>query len=410
MPAVADFENIMTKDYISVLNRISKKSDSFYLFDINRLMDWMDALENRLEEELKGRASLIYAIKANPFLTEFINKRDNRFEVCSPGEFEICMKDSVDTKRIVFSGVYKSKENIERIFENGFDGVVTLESENHYRLLKEVMDEKKINRVSVLPRLSSGNKFGMDEDTIIGILKDIKEDDRIGVYGIQYFSGTQKKKIKVIHDELESIDSFCERVKSETGIIIDTVEYGPGFFYDYYSLADHLAVFDEVIDELKPYSDKYFFALESGRFIAAGCGDYVTKIVDVKTTFDKKYCMVDGGIHHVNYYGRMLGMNNPVIDHLKKNADGYSEGARTETDSYEVVGALCTVNDVLIKSFEMKAPGIDDLIVFHDAGAYSCTESSVLFLSRALPDIYALCGSEVIELRGVTQSYELNCR
>lgn len=401
----------MTKDYISTINRISKDSDSFYLFDINRLNLWIDELENRLNTELNGRASLIYAIKANPFLTGFINERNNSFEVCSPGEFEICMKESVDTGKIVFSGVYKSKANLERIFECGFNGVVTLESMSHYRLLKEVMDEKSLSNVSILPRLSSGNKFGMDEDAIISILKDAKDDERINIHGIQFFSGTQKKKIKVIHDELASIDAFCERIKTEVGITIETIEYGPGFFYDYYSLADHLLVFDEVIDELKPYAEKYYFALESGRFIAAGCGDYVTKVVDVKTTEQKNYCMVDGGIHHVNYYGRMLGMNNPMIDHLKLVDNEYVEESKIDLDTYEVVGTLCTVNDILIKGFDMENPKEGDLIVFHDAGAYSCTESSVLFLSRALPKIYALApGGEIIKLRESVDSYTLNCR
>ena len=405
----------MTKDYISILNRISKDADSFYLFDINKLESWMDALQSRLKEELGDRASLIYAIKANPFLTEFINKRDNHFEVCSPGEFEICVRNAVDTKKIVFSGVYKSKENIERIFEEGFEGVITLESESHYELLKEVMEEKNVSRVAILPRLSSGNKFGMDEDTILTIIRDAIKDDRICISGIQYFSGTQKKKIKVINEELATIDSFCDRIKSETGLCIETIEYGPGFFYDYYNLADHMAVFDEIIDELKPYVDKYSFALESGRFIAAGCGDYVTKVVDVKKTFEKKYCMVDGGIHHVNYYGRMLGMNNPKIDHLKKSGSEYTESTKAGTsnseETYEVVGTLCTVNDVLIKSFAMDDPKTNDIIVFHDAGAYSCTESSVLFLSRTLPKIYALCkDGEISELRGAVDSYTLNCR
>ncbi|MDO4187888.1 MAG: hypothetical protein Q4D29_02760 [Lachnospiraceae bacterium] len=399
----------MTKDYISVLNKISKEADSFYLFDIKRLVSWMDTLEERLNGGLEGRASLIYAIKANPFLTEFINKRDNRFEVCSPGEFEICMNQAVDTKKIVFSGVYKSKENIGRIFEEGFEGVITLESESHYELLKEVMDEKKIGSVSILPRLSSGNKFGMDEDAILNILKDAKKDGRICINGIQYFSGTQKKKIKVIHEELACIDAFCERIKTELGICIGSIEYGPGFFYDYYNLADHLAVFDEIIEELKPYVSKYSFALESGRFIAAGCGDYVTKVVDVKETFGKKYCMVDGGIHHVNYYGRMLGMNDPKIDYLKKTESEYTEPSKNSEDNYEVVGTLCTVNDILIKNFAMDNPVKDDVIVFHDAGAYSCTESSVLFLSRNLPKIYALLDDgEIVELRGTVESYKLN--
>lgn len=400
----------MNNTKIEVLKKINREYEgAYYLFDISKLYSWVDVLDKRLTDEFQDKASLVYAIKANPFLTKYMNEKVNSFEVCSPGEFEICLKYGIPTEKIVFSGVYKSKESIERIFETGFDGVVTLESENHYRLLKEVITEGGFAHVSVLPRLSSGNKFGMDEDTILEIIKDAETDDRISVKGIQYFSGTQKKKIKVIHEELEAIDNFCERISEECGLRIDFIEYGPGFFYDYYNVTDHLQAFDDVLSEIKPYVGKYSFALESGRFISAGCGDYVTKVVDIKKTFDKNYLLVDGGIHHVNYYGRMLGMNVPKVSHLKLVGDSLVQTAEGAGEAYEVGGALCTVSDVLLKNYAIDDPKLGDLLVFHDAGAYSCMESSVLFLSRTMPMIYALEPDGGLKLvREAIESYTFN--
>jgi len=400
----------MTKEKIEIFSKINKEFDeAFYLFDIKRLFSWTDALNERLLNELSDRASLVYAIKANPFLTKYMNKKVGSFEVCSPGEFEICMKYGIPTEKIVFSGVYKSKESIERIFNEGFKGIVTLESENHYRLLKQVMSDKNISSVKILPRLSSGNKFGMDEDTILSIIKDALCDKRIEIEGIQYFSGTQKKKIKVIHEELESIDNFCDRISDECGMKISFIEYGPGFFYDYYNITDHIQAFDDVISELQPYINKYRFALESGRFLSAGCGDYVTKIVDIKRTYDKNYLLVDGGIHHVNYYGRMLGMNVPKVSHLKNSEDVLVQSIQGVGESFEVGGALCTVSDVLLKNYSIDNPKEGDLLVFHDAGAYSCMESSVLFLSRTMPMIFALEDSgELTMIREAIESYTFN--
>lgn len=402
----------MTEKLIAIVNKIhEEKAGAFYLFNIEKLYAWFDELDKKLKEELDGRACLVYAIKANPFLTKYMDSKVDSFEVCSPGEFEICLKNNIKTEKIVFSGVYKSKENIKRIFECGFKGVVTLESANHYKLLKEVIDSCKDidGKVKILPRLSSGNKFGMDEDTIIEIIKDALSDERLLIEGIQYFSGTQKKKIRVIQEELEKIDIFCDRIKEETGYSVEMIEYGPGFFYDYFSLADHMAVFEEVIESIKPYVGKYRFALESGRFLAASCGEYVTEVVDIKHTFDKNYLLVDGGIHHVNYYGRMLGMNVPKVDHIKVMDDKYILAPAKKGDSYEVCGALCTVSDVLLKNHLLDDPQCGDLLVFHDAGAYSCTESSVLFLSRTLPMIYALLPDGNVELlRDAIESFELN--
>lgn len=400
----------MKEKTIQTINELNREyRGPFYLFDIKRLFLWYEALEKKLKDELSEDASLVYAIKANAFLTKYMNEKVNSFEVCSPGEFEICMKYSIPTNKIVFSGVYKSKENIERIFEENFNGVITLESENHYKLLKQVINEKQIESVRILPRLSSGNKFGMDEESVISIIKDALSDKRIQIEGIQYFSGTQKKKIKVINEELKVIDSFCDRIHSETGLQIEFVEYGPGFFYDYYSLTDHMQVFDEVIGELKPYAKKYRFALEAGRFLAAGCGEYITKIVDIKKTFEKNYILVDGGIHHVNYYGRMLGMNVPSVDHVIITDDGARVGTMNSGEAYEITGALCTVSDVLLKNFSLNSPKEGDLLVFHDTGAYSPTESSVLFLSRTMPQVFALeVDGSCVMLRDAIESYELN--
>ena len=399
------------KNILPAINKINNdKKGAFYLFDIGQLYKWCDVLNEELDNKLSGRARLVYAIKANPFLTVYMNNKVDKFEVCSPGEFEICMKQNIPTSKIVFSGVYKSKENIERIFENGFEGVVTLESVAHFELLREVISEKNITKVRVLPRLSSGNKFGMDEETIINIIRDVALDGRFEIDGIQFFSGTQKKKIKIIADELAYVDSFCEKVKTETGITITNIEYGPGFYYDYYSNENHIEYFTEVIEEIKKYTGRYSFELESGRFMSAGCGNYITSIVDVKKTFDKNYILVDGGIHHVNYYGRMLGMNVPKVSHIKKTEQGYELSNNEKGETYEVTGALCTVNDVLLKGYSLDNPKVDDLLVFHDTGAYSCTESSVLFLSRDIPRVFTLMPTgEVVLLRDRIDSYRINC-
>ena len=392
----------------AVKNINSERNGAFYLFDIGELFSWYDKIDSYLKNELNGNGELVYAIKANPFLTKYMDKKVNSFEVCSPGEFEICMKQKIASEKIVFSGVYKSKENIIRVFEEDFKGIFTLESPNHYKLLKEVISERNIDKVTVLPRLSSGNQFGMDEETLMEVLKDALSNEHIQVAGIQYFSGTQKKKIKVIEEELEKIDLFCEKISRETGFKVEFVEYGPGFYFDYYGNGDQMQVFEEVVGAIKRYSGKYRFALESGRFLAASCGKYVTKIVDIKETYDKKYCLVDGGIHHVNYYGRMLGMNVPSVCHMKTST-GECINASATGDKYDVAGALCTVSDVLLKNYTLNNPKEGDLLVFEDAGAYSVTEASALFLSRDLPRVYALDESgEVSLLRDTILSYDFN--
>jgi len=103
-------------------------------------------------------------------------------------------------------------------------------------------------------------------------------------------------------------------------------------------------------------------------------------VVDQKTNKGESYCIVDGGIHQLNYYGQMLAMKKPPILHFD-HRDG-------EKKEWTVCGSLCTVNDVLVKKYPFQNLQIGDRLVFQKTGAYSATEGMSLFLSRDLPQIF----------------------
>ena len=56
---------------------------------------------------------LCYAVKANTFITKELIDTIHRFEVCSPGEAEICRAVGVPSENMVISGVYKTPEVME---------------------------------------------------------------------------------------------------------------------------------------------------------------------------------------------------------------------------------------------------------------------------------------------------------
>lgn len=409
----------------------SEYGTPFYLFDIDRLFSWSDEVHSVFPDGV----TLCYAIKANPFLLKYFNRTLPFFEVCSPGEYSICEKYNIPSEKIIFSGVVKYKENIEAVLKNEFLGTITLESKKHFSLLKEVVLEKGITHIKVLPRLSSGNKFGMSKEDIFEIVSECSESEIFEVTGIQYFSGTQKKRISVIEKELAELDLFIQEIYEKTGVSLGFIEYGPGMLFDYYdgNKGERINVAKEVAELIKPYTSKYKFTLEIGRYFAAVCGSYVTKVVDIKSTFDKNYCLVDGGIHHVNYYGRMLGMNVPDVVHFKAEGDSYRAGKQIKAadkagvaegdapdgeqsscnadngyELWEVCGALCTVNDVLLRNHPANDLNEGDLLVFNDTGAYSSTESSVLFLSRTMPRIFSVENNEITMLRDFVETFDFN--
>ena len=120
-------------------------------------------------------------------------------------------------------------------------------------------------------------------------------------------------------------------------------------------------------------------SIEMGRFIASECGYYITGVVDAKTTENVNYCIVDGGIHQLNYYGQLMGMKKPKITYLPQRTENIGK--------WTMCGSLCTINDVIVRDLEIGAPQTGDYMVFHNCGAYSVTEGMALFLSRELPQI-----------------------
>ena len=67
--------------------------------------------------------------------------------------------------------------------------------------------------------------------------------------------------------------------------------------------------------------------LEIGRGLTACCGTYLTTVVDAKTNQKVNYAIVDGGIHHLTYYGGAMAMKQPPVRFLEET-DGNVEAVR----------------------------------------------------------------------------------
>lgn len=367
-----------------------------YVFDIGKLQ----ARVRKIRKALGGRAELCYAIKANPFLVEDLIGEADAFEVCSPGEYDICESLSVPSAKIVLSGVYKAEKDVRRTVSRcGDRAVYTAESPAQLELLCRLAEEFRL-RLNVLLRLSSGNQFGMDGQTLTEILQK-SNSLPLSVVGIQYYSGTQKRA-EAMSREVRTLCDFALRAK-ELAPTIDRIEYGPGLRVDYFlgeeteeaSLSALAEILREVPEPLK-------VVLEMGRFVAADCGTYYTSIVDLKRTDGNAFCIVDGGIHHLKYYGQTMAMKIPHTRQFPCRKEAGKE------ERWTVCGALCTTADVLVKDLPLTDAAIGDVIAFEKTGAYSVTEGIGLFLSRDLPRIYKQEEGKRTLLRDFIKTSEIN--
>ena len=366
-----------------------------YVFDINKLMKRIEYLKSKLPSNTK----ICYAIKANTFIIKDIEKNVDRFEVCSPGEYEICKEKGIDNSKIFISGVNKTKESINRVLETSKVRLFSVESINQYELLKQTNEN-----LNIILRLTHGNQFGINEEDIISIIKDNKNESNIQIVGLQFFTGTQKTSIKKLKKELEYIDSFIEMIKKDLNFEFKELEFGTGFPVYYFEdnqfdEDDFMEQFSNIINNMK-YNGQII--LEIGRSIVADCGYYLTKVIDKKTNYNQNFAIVDGGINHIAYYGQFMAMKIPKIDIWPKRDNDNQE-------KWNICGSLCTINDILVKQFPTNALDIGDVLIFNNVGAYSMTEGLSLFLSRDLPAILKINKDNTIEtIRNITPTYNLN--
>ena len=191
-----------------------------YVFEERILRERLQYLRARLPEEVR----LCFAVKANPFLGQFLVGSVDRFEICSPGEMYICEKQKLPAEQFVLSGVYKDEGSMRYAFEHGLcRGILTVESVHQFELLRRLAKEYT-QPVRLLPRLTSGNQFGLTEEELLNILVQIRDDSSrqklLTLAGIQFFSGTQKTSLNKHRRELELLDTLLERIRAELAMEI----------------------------------------------------------------------------------------------------------------------------------------------------------------------------------------------
>lgn len=354
-------------------------------------------------EEFKSRAAaavdilgsdvrICYSIKANPFLLSVLPSEFSAVEVCSPGELNICKELKVNPSMIIYSGLNKGRKDIAEALEYRA-GVLTAESLLHLEMINEAASEMGI-KASVLVRASANSQFGIDRKSLPSILAEHNKYPAIEFVGIHFFTGTQKHKAKEIIKELNFLERYIGELREVSGLELPRIEYGtglPAFMFadnEIRTLEDasatELSMLEEIAPQLRQLSEHAELTIEMGRFFAASCGHYFTKVVDTKTNDGVNYAVIDGGSHQIRYFGQMQGMQIPILDLISL------ETSLSSTEKWTICGSLCTTADVLARnvSFGGKSINIGDILIFHQAGAYSLYESMSLFLSRDLPSIY----------------------
>ena len=329
-------------------------------------MDVLDSHIKTMKSIVDGKAGLCYAMKANPFLVPKMFELIDKIEVCSPGELSICQSYGIPGSKIIFSGINKTKQDVEAALSYDV-AVITIESNKHFYLIYEYCKAHHTT-ANVLFRLTNGSQFGMDAEAIENILSEKDKYEYIHVEGIHYFSGTQKKKFDKLANELEELDAFVNHLQDAYSLSNLTLEYGAGLPVPYFEGEDFDSLYqplEMMMDAIKEKKRNYKVVLELGRFFAFSCGTYLTRVEEVKKNNSSCYVLVDGGIHQLNYYGQNMAMRVPKMELIMLAAEGEKEVYKNSVDC-TICGSLCTMADVLVRKWSGSLPQENDVFAFYN--------------------------------------------
>ena len=355
--------------------------------------------------EILGKdIKICYSVKANPFLLSVLSNEFSAVEVCSPGELRICMNLNVDPSIVIYSGLNKCLDDITQAIDYGV-GILTAESILHLEMINKVTSKRRI-KTKVLVRASANSQFGIDRHSLPNVLANHEKYPALEFVGLHFFTGTQKRKSEEILKELDFLERYIEELRNVSGLDLPKIEYGTGLpaymFYDNKTesvdsaIESELNLLSEVALGLNHLAKHADLTVEMGRFFAASCGHYFTKVMDTKTNDGINYAIVDGGSHQLRYYGQIQGMQVPLMDLIKDgktiNCNIPDAADITDADRWTICGSLCTTADVLARNvyWDGHAMSEGDVISMHQAGAYSLYECMSLFLSRDMPYIYII--------------------
>ncbi len=332
-------------------------------------------------DAFEGHPHLVcYAVKANSNIAvlNLLARLGSGFDIVSLGELERVLIAGGDASKIVFSGVGKRVDELQRALDIGIH-CFNVESASELKRLDAVAAAMhKVAPVSLRvnpdvdanthPYISTGlkeNKFGVDVDSAIELYRFAARLPHLDVIGIDSHIGSQLTTLAPFLDALERVLALIDTLAKE-GINIRHIDLGGGLGVPYN-------------DEEPPHPQEYAKAIrtridkldleiimEPGRAVAANAGVLLTKVEYLKPTQEKDFAIVDAA---------MNDLLRPALYQAEQQIIPLDRSSQGRDGIYDIVGPVCETGDFLGKDRELSIRA-GDLLAVRSSGAYGFTMSS----------------------------------
>ena len=335
---------------------------------------------NNFRKNFKSFSPVIcFSTKSNCNLKilKMIKRNGLGADVVSKGELMIALKAGISSKKIVFSGVGKTRSELIYAIEKN---ILLINSESKSEILEiESIAKSKNKKVDIgirlnpntdaktLKQISTGkkeNKFGINEKTFIEVLEYIKSSKFLNLKCLSVHIGSQILDHKPYQKMLNVLDKLIQKIRYN----FEYIDLGGGMGIDYNkdNKKFNYKKYNQMIKKfLKKHKSKIIF--EPGRSIIGDTAILISKIIYIKENSKKDFIIVDAAMNDL-MRPALYGAKHRIIP-LKKTS-------KKTKKSYDFVGPICETTDKFLTTNKFQKLNEKDYIIICDVGAYGSSLSS----------------------------------
>ncbi len=324
---------------------------------------------------------IAFAVKANPNLAvlRVLQRQGFGADVVSGGELRRALAAGMTPDKIVFSGVGKTRAELELGLDVGI-GQFNIESREEGRELAELAAARGIAAPACLrvnpdvdarthAKISTGkaeNKFGVPLMRAVEVYGELAGLEGLALRGIAIHIGSQLSELEPLETAFAKVDGLIADLR-RAGHAVTHVDLGGGLGVPYKAgdIMPSPAEYGAMVARATADWDVRL-TFEPGRVIAGNAGVLLTRVVRVKRGGNgPPFVIVDAAMNDLArpaLYGAWHDFDavEPTGDQMTAN----------------IVGPICETGDTFATDRECDALVAGDLAVFRTAGAYGATMAS----------------------------------
>jgi len=369
-------KNNLWVENISALTLAKKYKTPFYCYSLSQLKNNYSIFKNTFRDV---NPLICFSVKSNSnkFLLKELKKMGSGADVVSSGELLKAMKAGINSKKIVFSGIGKTEEEIKLAIKKRVL-LINIESLSEANLINKI-SKKMFRKTSIGIRLnpnisakthskiSTGrkdDKFGLNYNDCLNLCKKIKNFKNLKIEGLSVHIGSQITSIKPFRETLLILNKIITKSK----INFKFIDLGGGMGISYSNKEKKLDIknYAKLVNKfIKNKSAKIIF--EPGRFIIGNTSILISKVIYIKKNNNRNFIILDAGMNNL--------MRPALYDAYHKIIPLVKNNNRIK-GNIEFVGPICESSDKFLnqKGFSKISEG--SYVAIADVGAYGMSLAS----------------------------------